>query len=551
MTRYRSLSGGLSYVLPLLAFALIGSTVASAQGIDAMTHPIQNVTATSNTTSEEGAGPENTVNGSGLNADGAHSTKITDMWLGEPGDEPMYIQFEFDAVYELSEMHVWNYNVMFELMLGLGVKDATVEYSEDGSDWTVLSGVRFAQATASADYTANTIVPLGGISAKYVRLTGLDNWGLVEAVGLSEVRFYPISTVASIRNISATSNAISEEDAGPENTVNGSGLNANGAHSTRATDMWLGEPGDEPVYIQYEFDKVYELQAMWVWNYNAKFEFLLGLGVRVATIEYSENGVDWTVLDEVQFAQAPAEADYAANTIVPLAGVSAKYVRLADLDNWGLVEAVGLSEVKFFAEKGPASPVPSYTLLLDSFEAYNDEDMRLYLTWIDGYGSADNGSVVGHLAAPFAEREIVHTGLQSMPLFYDNSRPASYSEAYKDLEAEHQDWRVDDANALTLYFHGSIEKDHNIETDRLYVVVEDDRDGVAMVYHPDPEALLSGDWQEWTISFDEFGDVDLRHVERLTLGVGDSSNPQRGGNSIVYIDDIGLTSGASQVGRGR
>jgi len=45
--------------------------------------------------------------------------------------------------------------------------------------------------------------------------------------------------------------------------------------------------------------------------------------------------------------------------------------------------------------------------------------------------------------------------------------------------------------------------------------------------------------------------VDLRHVERLTLGVGDRNDSQPGGNSVVYIDDIGITSGASQVNRGR
>ena len=67
-----------------------------------------------------------------------------------------------------------------------------------------------------------------------------------------------------------------------------------------------------------------------------------------------------------------------------------------------------------------------------------------------------------------------------------------------------------------------------------------------MVYHPTPEALLRDGWQKWTISFDEFSQVDLHHVKRLTLGVGDSSNPQRGGESVVYFDDIGLT--AAQEG---
>ena len=91
-----------------------------------------------------------------------------------------------------------------------------------------------------------------------------------------------------------------------------------------------------------------------------------------------------------------------------------------------------------------------------------------------------------------------------------------------------------------LYFHGSTDQDHNVQTDWLYVVVEDGAGGVAMVYHPDPQALRSADWQQWSIDLDEFAGVDLSHVVRLTLGVGNHSDLRPGGNSVVYIDDIGL-----------
>ncbi len=47
-----------------------------------MAYPVENVTVTSNAISQEGSGPENTINGSGLNADDQHSIKSTDMWLG-------------------------------------------------------------------------------------------------------------------------------------------------------------------------------------------------------------------------------------------------------------------------------------------------------------------------------------------------------------------------------------------------------------------------------------------------------------------------------------
>jgi len=160
------------------------------------TYPITDVIATSSMTSEAGAGPEKTVDGSGLNAAGGHSTASADMWLGVPGADPAQIQFEFDRVYKLYEMLVWNYNVQFELILGFGLKDVTVEYSENGIDWVVLGDVQFAQATARANYLANTTVAFDGVAAKYVRLTVNSGYGMMGQYGLSEVRFMYIPAQA-------------------------------------------------------------------------------------------------------------------------------------------------------------------------------------------------------------------------------------------------------------------------------------------------------------------------------------------------------------------
>ncbi len=163
--------------------------------VEPLAYPVANVIATSNATSEEGAGPENTVNGSGLNASDQHSTLSTDMWVAAAG-EPVWIQFEFDKVYLLHELLVWNYNVQFELMLGFGFKDTTIEYSENGVDWTAFGDVPFAQATAKGTYAANTTVDLSGVAAKFVRLTARSGWGLMGQFGLSEVRFLYIPVQA-------------------------------------------------------------------------------------------------------------------------------------------------------------------------------------------------------------------------------------------------------------------------------------------------------------------------------------------------------------------
>jgi len=48
--------------------------------VEPYVYPIKNVVATASS-AEAGMGPENTVNGSGLNANDQHSTELKDMWL--------------------------------------------------------------------------------------------------------------------------------------------------------------------------------------------------------------------------------------------------------------------------------------------------------------------------------------------------------------------------------------------------------------------------------------------------------------------------------------
>ncbi len=159
---------------------------------------IENVAVTSNTTSTGMQGPERIIDGSGLNADDQHTINTDDMWAGVPNpDEPSYLEFEFDHTYKLYEMLVWNYNMQFEFVLGYGLKDVTIEYSEDGTDWMTLGDFEFAQATGSNTYAANTVVPFDGVAAKYVRLTINSNFGGTTTIyGLSELRFTAIPVQA-------------------------------------------------------------------------------------------------------------------------------------------------------------------------------------------------------------------------------------------------------------------------------------------------------------------------------------------------------------------
>ncbi|HUW18781.1 MAG TPA: Calx-beta domain-containing protein [Sedimentisphaerales bacterium] len=115
------------------------------------------------------------------------------MWLSN-GISGEWIKYEFDQIYTLTTMWVWNYNQdvtgQGDLRVNRGFKDCTIEYSTNGTSWTQLGGTHtFAIADGSPTYAHNTEVSFGNVDAKFVRLTCISNHGGTSA-GLSEVRFY-------------------------------------------------------------------------------------------------------------------------------------------------------------------------------------------------------------------------------------------------------------------------------------------------------------------------------------------------------------------------
>ncbi|MHC4511505.1 MAG: discoidin domain-containing protein, partial [Planctomycetota bacterium] len=157
-----------------------------------------NITATASSAGGADFGPEKTIDGSGLDPNDLHSTEPVDMWLSDSEPLGAWVQYELDKVYKLHEMWVWNSNQIFEGLFGFGMKDVTVEYSTNGTDWTALAGVpEFAQAPGTNDYAHNITVDFGGAAAQYVRLTATSNWGgVLPQYGLSEVRLFHIPVSA-------------------------------------------------------------------------------------------------------------------------------------------------------------------------------------------------------------------------------------------------------------------------------------------------------------------------------------------------------------------
>ncbi|MCL5283007.1 MAG: protein kinase [Planctomycetes bacterium] len=162
----------------------------------ALTYPIKNVTAKASS-AQAGSGWERTVDGSGLDKNDGHSTDQKDMWWST-GASLNWIQYEFDRIYPLHEMWVWNFNSTLEPFMGFGARMVKIEYSTDGAAWTALANVpEFARASGKAGYTANTIVSFAAVPAKLVKLTVETNWGgKAPQTGLSEVRFFCIQSAA-------------------------------------------------------------------------------------------------------------------------------------------------------------------------------------------------------------------------------------------------------------------------------------------------------------------------------------------------------------------
>ncbi len=175
--------------------------------------PAERILATASSSSSNDEGPENTIGGVGLNGEDRHSIDTTQMWLsGTVGpEEAAWIQYEFDKVYALHQMLIWNHNAMTEPVIGFGIRETTIEYSVDGVEWKTLDGDHtFSQATGKADYASNTTIDFGGAAARIVRITAANNWGgIIRQYGLSEVCF--LNVPLSAREPQPASSAVDVE----------------------------------------------------------------------------------------------------------------------------------------------------------------------------------------------------------------------------------------------------------------------------------------------------------------------------------------------------
>ena len=134
---------------------------------------------------------------------------------------------------------------------------------------------------------------------------------------------------------------------------------------------------------------------------------------------------------------------------------------------WRIDEVNGAS-----ADSPWAGNVWSFTtgdfFAIDDFEIYDVADNQIWYSWHDGlgygvpgspdfFGGNGTGAAVGdETTASYTEETIVHGGLQSMPIAYDNNKQgfSKYSEVEHTL-ADQRDWTAEGVAELSIWFRGN------------------------------------------------------------------------------------------------
>jgi len=359
---------------------------------EAFVIPARNITATASSTGMADMGPENTVNGSGLDTTDLHSAGSAGMWISDSDPLGAWIEYEFEAAHKLSEMWVWNSNELIEFLVGFGLKDVTIEYSTNGSDYTILGTTHeFARAPGESGYAHNTIVDFGSVAAKYVKLTANSNWGgVLDLYGLSEVRFFHIPMNARKPNPDSKATGV------PRDVI----LGWRAGRQAATHDVYFSS--DEQAVI----------------DGTAPVETVTQTSFSPMSLDLSRTYY-WRV-DEVNEAETPNAWESSV---------------------WSFTTTNHLV-VEDFESYGDFPPDEIWSTWLDGFGNPTNGSTV-------GYATPDWGA-----DEHYVETTIIHGDMQSMPLFYSNTLGASFSEAERTF-AVPQDWTQAGVQTLVLFFHGT------------------------------------------------------------------------------------------------
>ena len=420
--------------------------------------PGSTIAVTASSASNEFSSPEKTIDGSGLDANGAHAITPETMWFTAAVDLDPWIQYEFEDVKKLDVMTVWNSNGSAESAIGWGVKDVQIEYSVDGENWEALADAhQISRAPGSPTYNQVDEIAFDGAAAKYVRLNIQSNWGgILMSYGLSEVQFSMIPVRARTPepapgSVDILPNSVVTWRAGREavqhTVIVGSDPNAmslSASSSTSSLDLGLLDLQLGQTYY-WLVDEVNEAETLTVWR-----------------------GPLWS------FSTVP-------------------YVTVDDFESYG-----------------NASPDRPFQTWLDGFGYSADE------FFATGYAGNGTGAGIGHdiwsLSSPQYDGDIMEGTIakagKSMPLYFNNTNGQSVSETEITFDSA-QDWTVNGIKSLGLNIYGDPDN-----TGQLYLKINSTRinyDGLS-------DALQRTAWIPWNIDLSGMAG-SLQNVTSLAIGV--------------------------------
>ncbi|HOI35861.1 MAG TPA: discoidin domain-containing protein [Bacillota bacterium] len=455
-----------------LAGSLIGATASSADASDANA----------------------TIDGRGLDAAGLHDIQTANMWLCAADDAEPWIRYDFDKTYKLHEMRVWNHNSDSETLLGRGIKDARIEVSVDGENWTeVHASYPFDRAPGAPGYAVGTVVPMNGAMAMAVRITALSNWSAYPEIfkqkGLSEVQFDYIPVWA--RQFAPASGA---SDVSADLT-----LSWRSGREATWHDVYIGPGAEELTLAGTVTGNSFDTSGL---------NLLLGRTYYWQVVEVNEaEGVSSWAGPVNQFSTEPIQV---IDDFESYSNASPNQV----FQNW---------------QDGYGYPADAY------LPAYNGNGTGSVLghdIWTPG-GTHYEGSII--------ERAIRYNGTQSAPFYYDG-----LSEIALVLD-EPWDFTAHGVQGLVVHFWG----EPGNTAAPLYVKINNSK----VPYSGAAADLQYPGWTTWYVVLADLAGVDLTNVTSFTIGVESGQGilyiddilltpvapepapPKASGSSIVLVSD--------------
>ena len=421
------------------------------------------ITATASTTGDAAmSGPEKTIDGSGLNADGQHDLTNSNMWFSEQNDPNPSLQFEFDTVRALDEIRLWNSNTASEGIIGWGVKDATIEYSLDGVDWTVLTDVQFRKATGKLTYSDYDVVAFDGIPVKHVKINIHNNWGgFLASYSVSEVQFMEIPARARTPypadgSVDVLPDVVASWRAGREADTHDVYVNMD----PNAVTDGQSETSSVNSIDMSDFDL--QLEDTYYWQ----------------VVEVNENNATtaWT----------------------------------GDVWSMTVADCIVVDDFESYTN---FTPNRAFQTWHDGLEFSSDP-----VYFPNGYAGNGTGSGIGYdiwgLTSPYLDGDIMEYAFtiknsnQSMPVYYGGN-----SRIDREFDTP-QNWAIAGIQTLVINFMGVRGNDAGT----LYALINNKR-----VNYPDSAALSAGVWMQWEIDLTSIS-TTLSSIQSLQIGIDSSGS---------------------------